>query len=233
MLENACLDYREVINLLKTIILNREFGAIIEFEKILQKDPIFLEFNSYEHTYTEELEIIELCSIYIFYVMLNKEEENIFPYLREYVAKTLLKSYNVIESKNAMNLLENTYNLEEETIEQRYLFYICGRGFNTFDSNLGLEEMNEFSTDGVKKLMQKIFTLHYSQFTTLMIQGFCLLYRNKNKVSFMEDESVQLFFDIILRRIAKDLLFHLERNDEEDKLAQDIFFDQIDKINFV
>lgn len=231
MLENNCLNYSDIFTILKKVILDREFGEIITFENILKENPAFSSANT-SLVYSEELEIIELCSIYIFCVMLNREEENIFPFLREYVASSLNKALLNSDEIVIKEQLEDFYSLEKNSIEQRYLFYMATKGFQAFNSDLTLDtiDFSEFDHKNIRKLLQKIFLTYYTQFNTYTVQGLFLLYKYGNNQDIKFDAHTQLLFDIMLKRIGDTLVCFDKTKEKNEEIN---FSQEFDKINLV
>lgn len=224
MQDSKCLNYDNIFEILKNIILKRDFKEIINFETILKENKVLTEGES--NYFTKEIEIIGLCAMYIFCVMLKQDEENIFPYLREYVLKLITSAALPITEESAQNQLNNFYNLKNNTIEQRYLYLMALKGFNVFNSGIDLESniFKEYDEAIVKKLLQKIFLTNYTQFNTTIIQGLFLLYRYEVKINKSNwDPSTQLCFEVVLKRTG-DILscwydnrsLH-EGNDEEEQ----------------
>lgn len=232
MLENNSLNYKEVFDTLKKIILERDFNEIINFETMLREHPVFIRGD--EDFFSNELELIELCALYIFCIMLKEEEEDIFPFLREYVLKILLKTFKIVTKEYVKQQFDSFYSLENNTIEERYIYYIANRGFNSFNPDIGVEELEEFKSDSIKKLIHKIFMTNYSQFTSIMLQGLFLLHRYGKDTNIISDPSMQLLFDAILRRLVDALLSWEEHsNGNNDKSDACIFEFEAESINFV
>lgn len=236
MLEKKSLSYKDIFEILHKIIIERDFGEIIAFESVLRGNDIFLGENELYNT--NELELIQLCASYIFCVMLKEDEEDIFPFLREYVTKSFVTTYAFMDEEGALNHLEQFYSKQDKdfSIEQRYFFYLAGRGFRAFDSTIGLDNMDEFTHENINKLLKKAFLTNYTRFTSVMIQGLFLLYKYHDNINFKLDPSGKLFFDILLRRIADSLLSQgCEQVDNEDRNSSqmDEIFSKIDKMNLI
>jgi hypothetical protein len=162
--------------------------------------------------------------------MLKKDEEDIFPFLKEYILQILIDSFPEMESYKVNTHLNNFYNLENNSIEQRYLYILAAFGFNTFHSGFGLSESEEIDIQVIHKLLLKIFLTNYTQFNTETITGLFLLYRYGEGFKKDLEPASLLLFEVMLKRIVKLLLYF---NGNEDNEEENNVLNEIDKINLV
>jgi hypothetical protein len=189
-------NYNDIFTSLQKIIIERDFGEIINFESMLKEEKIH---NIIENKQlNEEIEIIGLCAIYIFCIMLKKDEEDIFPFLKEYVLGILVNTYSDMEEEYVKRQLDDFYTLNNNTIEQRFLFILAAFGYNSFNSSLGISETDEFDNKVIDKLLLKIFLTNYTQFNTEIIRGLFLLYRYGTDFKNSLDASSLFLFESML-----------------------------------
>ena len=222
-------NYDDIFQSLRKIIIERDFGEIINFESMLKEEKMH---NLIENKqFNEEVEIIGLCAIYIFCIMLKKDEEDIFPFLKDYVLGILINTFSDMEEEYVKNQLDTFYDLNNNTIEQRFLFILAAFGYNSFNSSLGIKETDEFDNKVIDKLLLKIFLTNYTQFNTEVIRGLFLLYRYGLNFKNNLDASTLLLFESMLKRI---ILLLVNFNESKKNLPVDNeIIDQVEKINLV
>lgn len=233
MLENAQPTYDEIFLSLQKIILERDFGEIISFEKLIRDRYPLVCTNG--DAYSEEIELIELSAIYIFCNMLKEDEEAIFPYLREYVVTILNNSFFDMQEENIQTKLKNEYSLENTSLEQRYLYILSTFGFHAFNFDIGLLEHPEVDDTVIKKMFQKFFLVEYDKFSSETIKGLCLLQKYIYNTNISFDPITKLLFDIILKRIATILVNYtvIKEQRELKQNSSNKLMAQVDKMNLI
>lgn len=177
-----------ILSLLLKVIRDREFAGLLELQEILDV----------EEKYNGK---IEISIYYAYYIMLDKAERNIFKGIKSYITK---RNASLIEfyTNSAIDEIES-FELQDDTLEQKLLFDLAMGCLNYYDSSAG----RPFNTEvdyrkQISTLIKLIYKTEYSQFSDAWLKSYLMwmgtVDMDKYLTHFEKDILEDYFYQVIV-----------------------------------
>ena len=229
MPDKSVINYNEIYTLLRSVICDREFAALLEIQDLFK--------NYFENPDAEndvDFQRVQLAVYYIYYNMLTEEERNIFPFLKEAILKMNMDVISYYSLDRAKDILKNEYQKENCDLEQKYIFCLAMNAFNQYDYKTGLAQIDEYiDMSKMRIFLEMLYTTKYSRFNNISLQGLYLWRGIGNFDNFSKYELDLI--DIVLRRTSLILtdVNHINEEDVETTNPNQRIDDEIDDMNFL
>lgn len=207
---------KERFNQFNQIISNRDFAVLFDLEKYYKQ---FL----YSESLDEHISGIEFIFLYyIYYVMLSREERNIFPHLRLILVKNTTYLTSVFKTKPMLNQYNQT-DWENDDIEQKLLFLLMAKILHMYDENSGFINEDNKNLD-IVLLIDAIYESDYSKFQDNFLFIFFMAYGIFDITEYLSPSSCEkvecIFYSLINNTLENRL------NPETSSAIEDICLDE-------
>lgn len=226
MSERYVIDYKPAFELLSNVIINREFGSLIEVQKWIVANQDDLVFNA-------DGERFDLALRYVYYLMLDDQEKRIFPYIKKHILKSNFDTCAYYSKKRCEDVFLHEH--KDTTLEEKYIFYIGMQGFYDYSKKAGLPNLFEhIDRDKFTALLEMMYNTNYTKFDNTNLQGL-FFWRAFGDMTLLSVYEIELL-DSVLRDIAV-ILADPNRTaadcDGNECVVNEKIQNEIDKINLV